>query len=149
MRKVVLKMSMSVDGFVATASGGLEWMFPSLSEDATAWIVQTLWQADTHIMGRATYLAMAEHWPFSAEVFAAPMNQIPKVVFSKSLGKADWEESQITSGDLVEEIARLRQQAGSDILAHGGASFVQSLSSLGLVDEYRLIVHPVVLGSGL
>src|SRR5438045_2054519 len=109
MRKIVLKISMSVDGFVATASGGLEWMFPSMSEDATDWIVQTLWQAGTHIMGRATYLGMAGHWPSSAEVFAAPMNQIPKVVFSKSLGKADWGESQVVSGDLGEEIARLRQ----------------------------------------
>ncbi len=91
-------------------------------------------------MGRATYHDMAEDWPSSTEVFAAPMNQIPKV---------DWEGSRVVSGDLVEEISRLRQQSGKDILAHGGASFAQSLSSLGLVDEYRLIVHPVVLGSGL
>ncbi|MGX1471433.1 UNVERIFIED_CONTAM: dihydrofolate reductase [Streptomyces canus] len=149
MRKLVLKISVSVDGFVGTDSGSVDWIFPSLTDDATAWLAQTLREADTHIMGRPTYLGMAAHWPTSTEVFAAPMNNIPKVLFSRTLKDADWADSRIADGDLATEIARLKQQPGKDILAHGGAGFARSLSRLRLVDEYRLLVHPVVLGSGL
>lgn len=85
MSKLVLKMSISVDGFLATPCGGLEWMFPSLSEEAAAWIVDTLWQARTHLMGRTTYHDMAGHSPSSTEVFAAAMNDIRKTVVSHTL----------------------------------------------------------------
>ena len=149
MGRVVLKMSISVDGFVGTASGGLEWIFPTISDDAQAWILQTLWQSGTHLMGRSTYLDMAKYWPTSTEVFAEPMNKIPKIVFSKTLKKTVWGVSRVASGDLIEEITRLRKQPGRDLIAHGGASFAQSLSSHGLVDEYQLLVHPVALGTGL
>jgi dihydrofolate reductase len=148
-RRLVLKISVSVDGFVGAVGGDVDWIFPSLSEDATAWMVDTLWQADTHIMGRVTYEGMAAHWPTSTEVFAAPMNEIPKVVFSRTLTQADWGDTRVTGGDLAEEIAQLKQESGKDILAHGGAGFVQALSSLNLVDEYRLLIHPVALGRGL
>jgi dihydrofolate reductase len=148
-RKLVLKMSVSADGFVGTESGGVEWIFPSMTDDAAAWTLDTLEQAGTHIMGRATYEGMTAHWPTSTEVFAAPMNELPKVVFSRTLKKADWAGSRVVDGDLATEIARLRQEPGKDIVAHGGAGFARSLSRLRLVDEYRLLVHPVVLGSGL
>ncbi|MFG3255371.1 dihydrofolate reductase family protein [Streptomyces sp. NPDC048172] len=150
MRKLVLKMNVSLDGFVGTDSGSVDWIFPSLSDDAAAWLAgTTLWQAGTHIMGRTAYLGMAAHWPTSTEVFAAPMNEIPKVVFSRTLQEADWAGTRIADGDLATEIARLKEEPGKDILAHGGASFARALSSLRLVDEYRLIVHPVALGTGL
>jgi dihydrofolate reductase len=148
-RRLVLKISMSVDGFVGAVGGDVDWIFPSLSEDATQWMLDTLWQADTHVMGRVTYQGMAAHWPTSTEVFAAPMNEIPKVVFSRTLSQADWGDTRVAGGDLAEEIGRLKQQSGKDIVAHGGAGFVQALSSLGLIDEYRLLVHPVALGRGL
>jgi dihydrofolate reductase len=149
MRKLILKMSVSVDGFVGTDAGEVDWIFGSMSDDAVAWTIETLSHTGTHIMGRSTYVAMAEHWPSADSVFAAPMNQIPKVVFSTTLAKADWAPTRIASGDLADEIARLKQETGKDILAHGGAGFARSLSALGLVDEYRLLVHPVALGSGL
>jgi dihydrofolate reductase len=149
MRKLVLKMSVSVDGFVGTEDGGVDWIFPSFSDDGASWAVDTLWQAGAHLMGRATYLDMAAYWPTSTEVFAAPMNEIPKVVFSRTLQNADWTESRVADGDLATEIGRLKDEPGKDLLAHGGAGFARSLSKLRLVDEYRLVVHPVVLGSGL
>lgn len=149
MRKVILKMSVSLDGYVGTSGGDVSWIFPSIDAEVTAWIVDLLWQAGTHIMGRVTYHDMAAYWPSSAEPYAPPMNEIPKVVFSKTLKDADWQRTQVANGDLEEEIARLKQQPGKDVLAHGGASFAQSLSRFGLIDEYRLIIHPVVLGSGL
>jgi dihydrofolate reductase len=183
MRNVILKMSVSIDGFVGGPNGEIDWIFKSLDSDATAWTVGTLWQAGVHIMGNRTYRDMAAYWPSSSEPFAAPMNEIPKIVFSRKVHAdrvnaastttalrdavrakrpdglqssptvaaraAAWADSTIASGELAEEIARLKQQPGKDILAHGGARFAQSLASQGLIDEYRLLVHPVALGSGL
>jgi dihydrofolate reductase len=127
----------------------VSWIFPDFDEDLRAWELDGLWQAGVHVMGAATYRDMAAHWPNSTEPFAAPMNEIPKVVFSKTLEHAGWTESRVESGDLAEEISRLKQEPGKDILAHGGARFAQALSRYGLIDEYRLIVHPIALGTGL
>jgi dihydrofolate reductase len=149
MRKLVLKMEVSLDGFVGTPSGDVDWIFSSIDDEVSEEIVDVLRQAGTHIMGRVTYEDMAAHWPASSEVFAPPMNEIPKVVFSRTLDEATWPESRIARGDLAAEVGRLKREPGKDILAHGGSGFAQSLSKLGLVDEYRLDVHPVVLGSGL
>ena len=149
MRKLVLKMNMSLDGFVGPVGEDAAWIMRDLDDELSRWTVdEVLWQAGTHIMGRVTYEEMAEHWPSATSVFAAPMNEIPKVVFSKTLTNAEWPDSRIATGDLAEEILRLKQEPGKDILVHGGAEFVQALSRLGLIDEYRVIVHPVALGNG-
>jgi dihydrofolate reductase len=149
MRKLVLKMDMSLDGFVGPVGDDAEWIMRDFDDELSRWIVdEVLWQAGTHIMGRVTYEEMAEHWPSATSVFAAPMNEIPKVVFSNTLTKAQWPDSRIASGDLAEEVLRLKREIGKDILVHGGSEFVQALSKLGLIDEYRLIVHPVALGDG-
>jgi dihydrofolate reductase len=100
-------------------------------------------------MGRTTYEEMAEFWPTSDDAYAAPMNDIPKVVFSKTLKQAAWRESRIARGDLTDEIAQLKREPGKDLIAWGGAAFAQSLTRLGLVDEYRLVLQPVALGEGL
>jgi dihydrofolate reductase len=101
-------------------------------------------------MGRVTYEEMAAHWPFNGPAeYADLMNNIPKVVFSATLRKAEWKESRIARGDLAEEIARLKNEPGKDIMVHGGASFVQALSRRGLIDEYRLVIRPVAMGSGM
>jgi dihydrofolate reductase len=92
---------------------------------------------------------MAEYWPRSSEPPAAPMNEIPKVVFSRSLESADWSETRIERRPLAESIAALKHEAGEEILVHGGARFAQSLSREGLIDEYHLVVHPLALGAGL
>lgn len=149
MRKVVLKMSMSLDGFVGTPSGQVAWIFRSFDDELIAWMVELLWRAGTHIMGRVTYQDMAAHWPTSTEPYAPPMNEIPKVVFSRTPFRAGWATTTVATGDLTEEIARLKQQPGEDILAHGGAGFARALSERRLIDEYQLVVHPVVLGHGL
>ncbi|HMI93277.1 MAG TPA: dihydrofolate reductase family protein [Polyangiales bacterium] len=181
MRQLILKMSVSVDGFVGTADGGLDWIFKTMDDGATAWTMESLAQAGVHIMGSRTFHDMAAHWPRSTEPYAAPMNDIPKLVFSKngsngrsgettralrdaaqvreergerlapvsSESERSWNDAKVLSGDLSEEIGRLKQESGKDILAHGGARFAQSLVKHGLVDEYRLLVHPVALGTGL
>jgi dihydrofolate reductase len=148
-RRVVLKMDVSLDGFVATADGDVSWIFPTFSADATSWIVDTLWQAGTHVVGRRTYESMAAHWPNSTEPYAAPMNEIPKAVFSNSLSATGWGETELVRGDVAAGLAALKRRPGKDLLVHGGASFVQALSRQGLVDEYRLLIHPTALGEGL
>jgi dihydrofolate reductase len=81
-------------------------------------------------------------------VYADVMNEVPKVVFSRTLTRADWAESRIAGGDLAEDIERLKREAGGAILAHGGATFIDSLIRERLIDEYRLVIHPVVIGHG-
>lgn len=183
MRKLILKMSISIDGFVSGPKGEIDWIFKTMDKGATDWIVETLRQAGVHIMGSRTYQDMAAYWPFSNEPFAAPMNEIPKIVFSKkgfigspnkelttaafkdaflynnkgslissgakSVFEVDWANSKVMGGNLVEDIDQLKKEPGKDILAHGGAGFAQSLVKCGLIDEYRLVIHPVALGSGL
>jgi dihydrofolate reductase len=149
MRKVILKMDVSLDGFVNAQGGKVDWIFESVDDDLKTCITDMLWQADVHIMGRATYHNMVEYWPSSTHKYAPPMNEKPKVIFSKTLKETNWKHSRVVNGDMTEEIVRLKQQDGNNILAHGGATFAQSLSRLGLIDEYRLIVHPIVLGNGL
>lgn len=173
-------MSVSVDGFVAGPDGEIDWIFKSIDESVTDWMLQSLWQAGLHAMGSRTFYDMASYWPYSTEPFAAPMNQIPKVVFTRKgliesfsedftttafkdasrrrgtnnsrqlvPGAGSWTAVSVASGDLLEEINTLKQQTGKDIVAHGGASFAQSLVKADVIDEYRLLTHPVVLGRGL
>ena len=83
MRKLILKMSVTIDGFVGGPNGELDWIFQTLGEDATAWTMDHLSQAGAHLMGRRTFHDMAAYWPSSTVAFAAPMNDIPKIVFSR------------------------------------------------------------------
>ena len=99
-------------------------------------------------MGRTTYEDMAAVWPKSTGVYADLMNEIPKVVFSKTLALADWPESPIASGELADDIDKLKRESGGVIVAHGGATFIGSLIRENLIDEYRLVIHPVVIGNG-
>jgi len=149
MSKLVLQMQYSLDGFVCGPNGEVEWAFPGIDADCTDWIVTRISDAGAHLMGSVTYGDMAAHWPSSTEPYAEPMNRIPKIVFSRSLREANWGPTRIISGDLAKEIVQLKQESGKDLLAHGGARFARSLAGTGLIDEYRLVVHPVVLGSGL
>jgi dihydrofolate reductase len=100
-------------------------------------------------MGRVTYEEMASVWPTSESDFARPMNEIPKVVFSRTLQHVEWPETRIARGDLREEIEQLKRESGGDLIAYGGARLDQALSRLGLVDEYRLMIQPAALGAGL
>jgi dihydrofolate reductase len=135
MRQVVFQMGVTLDGYVAGPGGEGDWGLPAEHPDVHAWKVASLRQAGTHIMGRVTYEQMAAHWPGASDDYAAFMNNLPKVVFSKTLAAAGWAGSRIARGDLI--------------MAHGGAAFVQALSRLGLIDEYRLVILPVALGNGL
>lgn len=148
MRPVVLQMGITMDGFVHGDRGYGDWGLPPEEDAVVAWKAASLREAGTHIMGRATYEDMASVWPTSEGVYADVMNEIPKVVFSKTITEADWRESRIASGKLADDIAALKEEPGGVILAHGGATFVGSLIRENLIDEYRLVIHPVVIGNG-
>ncbi|MDW5314388.1 dihydrofolate reductase family protein [Rhizobium sp. PL01] len=178
MRELILKMSMSLDGFVSGPEGDVAWMF-SGDQVAIAWSVETVGNASLHIMGSRTFKDMASFWPTSTIAFAPPMNQIAKAVFSKQgpavlkaaatanspkdasagadstqsgqfqPGAESWSEAYVASGDLADEIAKLKAEEGKPIIAHGGAAFARSLIARELVDQYVLLVHPVVLGKGV
>jgi dihydrofolate reductase len=153
MASLVLKMSVSLDGYVAPADGSTDWIAAGSSDDGSddglSWTVETVSNASAHLIGAATYAGWAGYWPSASGPFAKPMNEIPKVVFSNSLASADWGETTIAAGDLAEAVTRLKQERPDGyLLAHGGARFARSLVETGLIDEYRLVVHPVVLGDG-
>ena len=147
MRKVVLMMTASIDGYVAAPHGHAGGM-PE-PEELKQWKLERIRRAGTHIMGRVTYQEMAAFWPTSTDDYAAPMNDIRKVVFSKTLQDATWLESSVARGDLTDEIATLRRQPGGEIIAWGGAGFAQALSREGLVNEYAIVTQPVAYGGGL
>ena len=148
-RPLVLSMQQSLDGFVATQTGDVSWIMPQFDEHFTRSQVAMLGAAGLHLMGRKAYGEMAEHWMKSKEPFAPPMNDIPKLVFSKTLAGPKWKRTSVHAGDVATEIRRLKQEDGGYLLAHGGVSFARALSELGLVDEYRMVVHPVTLGAGM
>jgi dihydrofolate reductase len=146
MRAVVLIMTASMDGFVAAPHGHAGGM-PEPSE-LQRWKLDRIRRAGTHIMGRVTYEEMASFWPSSTDEYAAPMNEIPKVVFSKTLKEARWPESSVAHGELADDIAALKDQAGGEIIAWGGARFAQALTRANLIDQYVLVRQPVAYGGG-
>lgn len=147
MRNVVLIMTASIDGYVAAPHGHAGGM-PE-PQELKQWKLDRIRRAGTHIMGRVTYEEMSTFWPTSSDDYAAPMNEIPKVVFSKTLQDAPWPESTVASGELADEISSLRGQPGGEIIAWGGAGFAQALSRAGLVNEYAIVTQPVAYGGGL
>jgi dihydrofolate reductase len=150
MRKVALKMHLSLDGYVRGPDGDvMEWVFATYDDAMRDAEVEMLWQAGTHVMGRALYAEMASYWPTSTEPFAEPMNHIPKLVFSTTLRDPAWGETRVETGPPKPMLQALRNEGSGEILVHGGASLAQSLAAENLIDEYRLFVHPVALGGGL
>ncbi|HEX3934993.1 MAG TPA: dihydrofolate reductase family protein [Puia sp.] len=161
MRKLIMKMSITVDGFVSGPNGENDWVFKTGDEESLAWSVGSARQAGLIIMGRKSFAGMAPYWPTATGPFAAPMNEIPKAVFTKkgyagvppgadqSPAAASWAEARVFDGDLAEGIRKLKAEPGKPIVAIGGAGFMRSLIATGLIDEYVLATHPVALGSGL
>lgn len=162
MRKLIMKMSVSVDGFVAGPKGENDWIFKTGNEASAAWSVEQSWEAGLIIMGSKSFQMMAPYWPTATGPFAAPMNAIPKAVFTQkgfagvdipsaqqSPAAASWAEARIFDGDLAEGIRTLKAEPGKPIVAIGGAGFMRSLVATGLIDEYYIVTHPVLLGAGL
>jgi len=157
MRKLIVSMNVTLDGFLSGPNCELDWHFTCWTAEMAEALGQQLERADTILLGRVTYLAMAKYWPAKAMDVAAPredlafiqmMNRYRKIVFSKTLTLAEWHNSTVANKNLAEEIRQLKQQSGKDLMLYGSAKLVAALVKLNLVDEYQLWVHPVVLGKG-
>ena len=148
-RKVVLKMVMSLDGFVTSPDGTHEWMFEWFGDDSGEWNRRALEAAGVHAMGRRSYEVMGPYWAASEGPIATAMNEKPKAVFSRTLDSAEWGPVEIFGGDLSAAIATLKARSDDGtILVHGGPDFAQSMTRLGLVDEYQLTTVPIAIGAG-
>jgi dihydrofolate reductase len=149
MRNVILYMSMSLDGLVDSDREHPGMAIPD-SDELKQWKLDRISKAGAHLMGRVTYEQMSSAWPQSDDPYAAPMNDIPKVVFSTTLSdsEASWPVSRVARGDLATEIAAIKAEPGPDVIAWGGAQFAGALAAANLIDEYRLLIQPLVLGRG-
>jgi len=156
MGKLVVSEFVSLDGVIedpggaeGTPQGGWTFRFPA--EEGMQYKFDELMASDVQLLGRVTYQGFAAAWPAmeeSAGDFGKRMNEMPKVVVSTTLTSADWRNTTIISGDVAAEVAALKQRYTGDILVAGSGTLVESLRGHGLVDEYRLMIHPVVLGEG-
>lgn len=149
-RRLILHMSMSLDGFVARSDGVIDWLGDGAHGDQRHRMnLELLGQIDLIVLGRCAYEDMYLGWSGSDNPMARYMNSLPKVVFSQSLSKVEWNNARLTRRPLEEEIAELKAQDGRDMVVFGGARIAHSLIRQRLIDEYRLTVHPVALGDGL
>lgn len=145
MRKIVAELFSSLDGVVASPD---QWHGPYHSAEMEQDIQAGLAASDTMLLGRRTYLEHAGFWPGESGGLADLMNGIGKVVFSATLTELDWVNSRPATGDLTEEVTRLKRQPGKDIVVTGSVTLVQGLLRAGLLDELRLLIDPVVVGDG-
>lgn len=156
MGKVVVSEFITLDGVIEDPGGaeGTEfggWSFRFPAEEGQQFKSEELMASDVQLMGRITYEEFAQAWPAMEETageFGVKMNAMPKVVVSTTLTDPTWKNTTVAAGDLPSTVATLKEEYAGDILVSGSATLIESLREHDLVDEYRLMVHPVVLGKG-
>jgi len=157
MRKLIVSMNVTLDGFMAGPDCELDWHIQRWTLEMAESLSKELGEADTIILGRVTYNAMANYWPLKSAclsvsrediAFADMMNNYTKVVFSKTLNQLHWKNSRLAKGSLRTEIERLKRITGKDIILYGSGELANALIQENLIDEYRLWIHPVLLGKG-
>ncbi len=155
MKKLILQEWVTIDGFAAGSNGEIDFFAsPHLNEGSDEDILQFMDTIDTILLGAVTYRMFADFWPTATtdtEIVADKLNATPKIVFSKTLHHAPWgkwNEAKVIKNNAAEEIAKLKQQPGKDMILWGSISLAQSLMKEGLIDEYQLRVCPVALGKG-
>ena len=150
MRKIVVSESVAVDGIFDAETMG-QWAAPYYSEERDEIIRSIVLAADALLLGRTTYDLQAWYWPNQKGDkygIANHKNSMPKYIVTSTPLQAQWNNSSIIEKDIAEEIARLKEQPGNDILTEGSAALVESLAQAGLIDEYQFLVHPALAGSG-
>ncbi len=162
MRKLKLEMQVSIDGFTADGDGNTDWMVWNWGDDWTwdddlrKYHVDLDTSSDCILISRKMAVeGFVEHWAKVAEnpshpqyAFAKAIIDMPKLVFTKTLEKSIWKNTELVKGDLAKEVARLKSLKGKDIIAYGGPTFASSLINARLIDEFHLFVNPTALGSG-
>jgi dihydrofolate reductase len=157
LRKLKLHVQMSIDGCIAGPNGEMDWMVGLLDDKIIKYENEFIESIDTILLGRKMTDVFISYWsdviknkpddPWYA--FAKKMIEIPKVVFTKTLNKSKWINTDIATGNLTDEIIKLKSRDGKDMVVYGGASFDSSLIKLGLIDEFLLFINPVAIGNGM
>ncbi len=148
MRRVIASEFVSLDGVMEAPE---KWHFPYFNDEMGEAIGAAMVQADAMLLGRTTYEEWAAFWPYQSsedQPFVSYMNNTPKFVVSTTLEEVEWQNSALIKGNVTEEIAKLKRQPGKDISISGSGTLVRSLLHDDLLDELRLMVHPVIVGSG-
>lgn len=144
MRKLVVTEFLSLDGIMEDPA----WTFKYWNDEIANFKGEESSTSDALLLGRVTYQGFAAAWPESKDEGAPYFNSVRKYVVSTTLDKAEWNNSMLIKDNIVDEIAKLKQQDGKDIVVHGSAMLVQTLMQHDLVDSYRLLVYPLVIGKG-
>ena len=155
MRRIVVSEYVTLDGVMEDPGGGEGtghggWSFQFWNDEAAKFKFDELFASDAMLLGRVTYLGFAKAWPSMKDEqgFADRMNGLPKYVVSTTLQALEWNNSHLIKGNITEEVSKLKQQPGQDILVAGSGELVAALRQHDLIDEYRLLVHPIVVGGG-
>ena len=151
MRKIILFNMVTLDGFFEGPNREIDWH--NVDAEFNEFAVNQLNAADGLLFGRVTYQLMASYWPTPAAIEGDPivadlMNRLPKVVVSRTLEKAEWNNTRLIKDHIAEEILKLKQQPGKDIALFGSANLMSTLMQMDLIDEHRIMVNPVILGDG-
>jgi dihydrofolate reductase len=159
--KLIVGTFLSLDGVMQAPGGPDEdrdggfdlggWLVPYADEDMGKFMVESITATDAFLLGRKTYEIFAAHWPLVTDEndpIATSLNSKPKYVASRTLDQVEWNNSTLLKGDVAEEVAKLKRQPGGDLQVQGSGELAQTLMRHDLVDEYRLLVYPVVLGKG-
>ncbi len=151
MRKIILQVMVSVDGYFEGPNREIDWH--NVDEEFNDMAISFLDTVDTLLFGKVTYELMASYWPSEDArtddpIVAGKMNSLRKVVVSTTLKNVDWQNSTLLQGDIVEEVRKLKEQTGKNIAVFGSSDLARLLMQQGLIDEYRIMVNPVVLGAG-
>ena len=156
MRKVIAFMHVSLDGFTTGPNGELEWAI--VDEEVNIYVDSLFKTVDTALYGRVTYLGMQSYWPTVLTDPSAPprdieharwVENVTKIVFSTTLEKVTWRNTRLVKDHIAEEISQLKQQPGGDMMIFGSPGLTHTFIHLGLIDEYRINVNPIVLGGGI
>jgi dihydrofolate reductase len=156
MRKLVLFAHISLDGFAGDSHGGLN--FLSYNEELQQFADELVQTVGAPVYGKNTYQLMEGYWPTVLNDPTASKHEldhaqwvqhIPKIVFSTTLSSADWHNTTLIKGNVEEEVNKLKRQEGKDLVIFGSPGLAKSLMNLGLIDEYKLTLHPVILGEGI
>jgi dihydrofolate reductase len=156
MRKLKLQVQISVDSYIAGPNGEMDWIISNWDDKLKNYVFKLTEPVDTIILGRKMTDGFVSYWsdlmtkpddPWYA--FAKKMIETPKVVFTKILKKSHWTNTEIATGDLTDEITKLKSQGSKDIIVYGGASFDSSLIRAGLIDDFHLFINPVAIGDGM
>ena len=151
MRKILFFMLTSLDGYFAGPNHDINWH--NVDEEFNEFAIDQLMSVDTLIFGRVTYELMASYWPAPAVIESDPivagmMNSATKLVFSRTLEKVAWENSRLIKDHIAEEMLKLKQEPGKDMIILGSSDLAVTFMEQGLIDELRIMVNPVVLGEG-